>query len=288
MLKHSEGNTGIGRALAAAALALGVSLAAASCAKGAAGTGSEPGTGTQGGNGPDGSTVACPTCDSDGDGVPDGSDACPGTPGGAVVNHAGCAESQLTPQLQPAFPPYGLAWTPAGDLGRAGGLTWVYTGIDRGDLFHIYWVVCDDPATPCGLSLDGPISTAAEGWTLSAADSDFSNGKAVFTNQTSMLLADASTPSLVGRLTVTITDGSGTAIPFADPTTLGVPARFGKVGAEIKGTAFKVVALIEVQDPATAAWTPYLDYYDAAGTPEGPDSGSGPATVSFGGSFYDE
>ena len=56
------------------------------------------------------------------------------------------------------FPPFGLTWTPSGELGRAGGLTWTYTGIQRGDLFHIWWVVCDDPGMPCGLSLDGPIA----------------------------------------------------------------------------------------------------------------------------------
>ena len=54
--------------------------------------------------------------------------------------------------------PRSETWTSTGELGRVGGLTWTYTGIDRGDLFHIYWIVCDDPAEPCGLSLDGPIA----------------------------------------------------------------------------------------------------------------------------------
>ena len=108
-------------------------------------------------------------CDQDGDGVVDGTDQCPNTPHGAVVNDVGCADSQLTATLDPTFPPYGLTWTPTGDLGRAGGLTWTYVGIQRMDLFHIYWIICDDPATPCGLSLDGPIDDPAESWQFSVS-----------------------------------------------------------------------------------------------------------------------
>jgi hypothetical protein len=223
-------------------------------------------------------------CDSDGDHVPDGRDKCPDTPLGSPVNQAGCADAQVDPVLRPTFPAYGLTWTPTGDLGKAGGLTWTYTGIQRGDLFHIYWVVCDDPTTPCGLSLDGAIDAVSEGWLISAPDTDFAAGKLVFTNTTHILLADASTPQLNGRLTVTIVDGSDAAIPFANVATLGVAARDGKYTAEIKGTGFKVVALTEVQDPSTSAWTPSTDYYDAAQTPE---TGA-TTTVSFGGSFYDE
>src|SRR5690349_21830965 len=120
-------------------------------------------------------------CDSDMDGVVDGVDQCPNTPPGQPVNKVGCADSQLTPVLVAEFPPFGLAWTPTGDLAGAGGLTWTYTGIDRGDLFHIYWIVCDDPATPCGLSLDGPIDAAA-GWTFSGASSNLPAGTLVYTN----------------------------------------------------------------------------------------------------------
>ena len=223
-------------------------------------------------------------CDQDGDGVVDGMDQCPNTPMGAMVNHVGCADSQLTPTLEPNFPPYGLTWAPTGDLGRAGGLTWAYANITRRDLFHIYWIICDDPATPCGLSLDGPIDAPTESWTYSAVDSDLGNGKLVFTNATHILLADATTPSLTGRLTLTIVDANNAAIHFADVATLTVPARLGQYGAEIAGTAFTVVAIAEVQDTTSVTWTPYLDYYDAASTPVA----GGGATTSFGGSFYDK
>jgi hypothetical protein len=238
------------------------------------------------GSSPDGASCGT-TCDSDGDGVVDGIDKCPKTPPKTVVNKVGCADSQLTPKLEPTFPPLGLTWTPTGDLGKAGGLTWTYTGIQRGDLFHIYWIVCDDPATPCGLSLDGPIDVPAENWVFSAPDSDLPNGKLVFTNTTGILLADTTTRPLSGRLTVTIVDASNAAIPFVDVGTLGVTARAGKYGAEIKGTGYKVVALAEVEDTLTSTWTPYMDYYDAAATPDKGDAG-GNATTSFGGSFYDK
>ncbi|MDB4955576.1 MAG: hypothetical protein JWO36_3145 [Myxococcales bacterium] len=220
-------------------------------------------------------------CDHDGDGVVDGMDQCPNTPPGSVVNKVGCADSQLTPMLVP-FPPFGLTWTSGGDLGRAGGLTWTYLNIQRRDLFHIDWIVCDDPATPCGLSLDGPIDAPAENWKFAAATSDLLNGKLVFTNTTHIALADASMPQLNGRLTVTITDGSSVAVPCADVATMHVTPRSGGYGAEIPGIAFTVVALGEVQDPTTMIWTPYLDYYDAAPTP----TTGGGVTTSFGASFY--
>jgi hypothetical protein len=253
-------------------------LIAASCAKGGAAN-PDGGGGDSTPPGPDG----CGTmCDQDGDGVFDGSDHCPNTPPGQPVNHVGCADSQLTPMLEAMFPPFGLTWTSAGDLGKAGGLTWTYVGIERKDLFHIYWIICDDPTTPCGLSLDGPIDAPAEGWTFSAAASDLVNGKVVFTNTTHILLADTTTPMLNGRLTLTIVDQSNAKLRFADVATLGVPPRLGTYGAEITGTGFTVVALAEVQDPTTLTWTPYIDYYNAQPTP----TAGGGAYTSFGGSFY--
>lgn len=282
--------------LAAAFIGVAV-VAATSCAQGQADTsdptgnvGDDGGGGGGGGDG-GGSTgdgASCgTTCDSDGDKVPDPNDKCPGTPPGVPVNKVGCAESQLPPKPE-AFPPFGLTWTPTGNVGRVGGLTWTYTGIQRADLFHIWWIVCDDPATPCGLSLDGPIDAAGEKWQLSAADSDLAAGKLVFTDATQVSLATDAGSSLTpmsGRLTVTITDPSDVALPFAAVATLGVTtARDGKYGAEIKGAGFKVKALVEVLDGAT--WKPYLDYYDAAATPNTGDAG-GNATISFGASFYD-
>jgi hypothetical protein len=264
---------------------------ATGCATGQQNVGGDGGTGgdaTIGDGGPSGDGGKCEggLCDSDGDGVPDKDDKCPGTPAKAVVNKVGCSDSQLTPKLNPAWPPYNLTWGNTGELGRVGGLTWTYSGIVRGDLFHIYWILCDDPAEPCGLSLDGPIDVPNEKWTYSAPDSDLTNGKIVYTNTTNILLADNSTVPLNGRLTVTIVDGNNAPIPFADVATLGVPARDGKYGAEIKGTAYKVVALGEVED-STNVWTPYADYYDKAATPDTGDAG-GNIYVSYGGYFYDK
>jgi hypothetical protein len=199
-------------------------------------------------------------------------------------------DAPLTPKLESTFPPYGLTWTPTGNPGRAGGLTWTYTGIDRGKLHHIYWIVCDDPSTPCGLSLNGPITASSE-WAFDATDSDLPSGKLIFTNSTAIMTADAGTVPLSGRLTVTIvgaggaSDAGGAPIAFADVGTLGVTARDGKYGAEITGTGFTVTVLAEVEDTTTSTWTPYLVYYDAAHTVP-PDAGN--ANVSFGGSFYDD
>lgn len=225
-------------------------------------------------------------------GVPsDGSSIVDSGAGDSRTTCDACADAKpdapATPKLNPKFPPYNLTWTPTGDLGRAGGLTWTYTGINRTGVTHIDWIVCDDPNDPCGLSLDGPIDVPGEKWAFSATDSDLPNGKLVFTNTTGILLADSSTTPLSGRLTVTIVDASSAPIPFATVASLGVTARDGQYGAEIKGTGFKVTALAEVEDTKTSTWTPYLDYYDAATTPDTGDAG-GNAYVSFGGYFYDD
>jgi hypothetical protein len=252
-----------------------------SCAKG-----KESASGDGGIDSPPADASGGDMCDQDNDGVFDGMDKCPGTLAGQVVNKSGCAESQLLWKLEPTFPPYGLAWTHTGDLGRAGGLTWMYANINRADLFKIAWVVCDDPATPCGLSLDGPIDAAPEHWLYDATSSDLVAGKLVFTNTTHIALADTSTPQLSGRLTITITDSATMPIAFAPLSAFGITPRIAQYGAAIAGTAFQVVALAEVQD-STMTWTPYLDYYDAAATGSGTGSGSGTA-VSFGGDFYDK
>ncbi|HVK88056.1 MAG TPA: hypothetical protein VM513_28245, partial [Kofleriaceae bacterium] len=157
-------------------------------------------------------------CDADHDGVVDSEDQCPGTSSIETVNMVGCAESQVPWMLQP-WPPFGLTWTPSGDLGRAGGLTWNYVGIQRGSLFRIDWLLCDDPDTPCGLSLDGPID-ATESWFFSASESDLAGGKLVFTSSTHIALDDGSAPARAGRLTVTIVDAADAPLPFASVATL--------------------------------------------------------------------
>ena len=230
-------------------------------------------------------------CATAGQSIPDGGSSSDGGStndvigtGDAPVSKDASPDAPRTPKLESTFPPYGLTFTPTGDLGRAGGLTWNYTGIQRGSLLHIYWIVCDDPTMPCGLSLDGPITTATQ-WTFDTTDSDLTSGKMVFTNSTSIDTADAGVLPLSGRLTVNIVDATNAPIPFATVATLGVTALDGKYGAEIKGTGFTVTALVEVEDSISSTWTPYLDYYDAAHTIP-PDSGD--AYISFGGSFYDD
>ncbi|HUQ03761.1 MAG TPA: thrombospondin type 3 repeat-containing protein [Kofleriaceae bacterium] len=256
--------------------------AAAGCANANSGGDADGGGGGDGGGTGSNADASCgDACDTDGDGVVDAADDCPGTPPEIPVNMEGCSDSQVNPTLEPDFPPFGLTWTPTGDIGRAGGLTWTYTGIDRGDLFHIYWVVCDDPATPCGVSLDGAIDAPGDRWTFSTL-SALGAGRIIFDGAPTILLHDNSTVSLTSRLVMTIVDGNNTPIPFATMSGLGITARTGSYGAQIPATAFTVTAIIEVQESG-GSFMPYLDYYDAAQTGMGAMS-----SVSFGGSFYSE
>jgi hypothetical protein len=257
----------------------GLALVAVGCG---GGSGGDPDAGGSDATvGPDGSCGSA--CDQDGDGVLDEDDQCPDTSAIGIVNDVGCNDAQVDPMLEDTFPPYGLTWTPAGDFGRAGGMTWTYTGIQRGDLFHIYWIVCDDPATLCGLSLDGPIDVAAENLVFSAADSDLPAGKLVLVFTTQITLFDSSVVPLNGRVTLNLADAADAPAPFADVGTLGVTARAATHGAIILGAGFKVTAIGEVDD-GTSGWTPYLDYFDSAHKPDPFE----PVTVSFGGWFYDE
>ncbi len=63
--------------------------------------------------------VPCVDVDQDNDGVLDANDQCPNTAPAAVVNANGCSDAQLTPKLNPAFPPYGLTFVSSGNQGRA-------------------------------------------------------------------------------------------------------------------------------------------------------------------------
>lgn len=222
-------------------------------------------------------------CDADGDGVAAG-DACPDTPPGEPVNSVGCADSEVEPVLQPEWPPFGLAWTQEGDFGRVGGMTWSYQGIERDDLFAIYWVVCDE-TSPCGISLNGPVDAPGESWVYSAAESDLPAGRAVFTNLSAIETVENGAYAVDGRMTMTLVDGDDAPLPFSTVHDLDLPARVGFVAAAIPGTAFKVHAIAEVTDGA-APYTPYLDFYDAATV--SPDGAVGGAQASLFGSFYAE
>jgi hypothetical protein len=240
-------------------------------------------------------TAAFPTCgavssgmapDSDGDGVPDALDACPGTPPGSAVNSAGCALAQTTAKVNPAFPPYGLTFTESGTSGRAGGLTWNFSGIDfssGGGKFAIYWVANDDPAFgPYGISLNGPV-TAPSAVAVSVADSNLAGGVAVLEGTTSIQLLNGTTPTLQTRLVLTAVDKTSNPLPWQTTAALGITGDLGTVALQIPDVAssgFTVNAQAQVWNGSS--WEAYLDYYDAASR-----ASSGNAFISYGGSFYD-
>jgi len=235
--------------------------------------------------------AAFPTCgaigtgtapDSDGDGIPDAVDACPGTPAGSAVNAAGCALSQTMARANPAFPPYGLTLTSMGNSGRAGGLTWNYTGINTSGHFAIYWVALDDPAFgPYGISLNGPVQ-AGTAVALSTADSNLAAGLAVFEGTTSIALLTG-TIAVPTRLILSVVDQASNPIPWQTTAALGIDADLGTyalVVPTVANAGFTVNAQAQVFNGIV--WQPYLDYYDAAAKVS-----SGNAFISYGGTFYD-
>ena len=247
-------------------------VAAAGCARGG-----------DGGGGGGGETVdgSCgDQCDSDSDGVSTRWTSARTRRRARWSTAKGALTRSSRQSSSPTFPPYNLMWTSGGDIGRPGGLTWTYEGIQRGDLFHIYWIICDDPLQPCGISLDGPIDKPSESWKFSATDSDLPAGKVVFTNITAIALDGGSSQALDGRLTIRSCPRR-TSRFRSDRQRARRARACGCLWRRDSGTGYKVAALIEVRD-TSGTWTPYLDYYDAAPTP----MMGGSTSVSFGASFY--
>ena len=161
-----------------------------------------------------------------------------------------------------------VSFTTSGDIGRAGGLTWTYSGIDSSLLSQfasLEWGPANSTSVKLAMD-DGTFANPNDVLSFDAADSDLANGVAVWEGgPISFLTGNTGT-----RLTVAVTDLSNTPIAFQ--TTSG----YGD-GATVPITGnFK--AHLELDIGGGSSWSPYLDAFDS----------TQPATLQSGHEMFDD
>lgn len=167
-------------------------------------------------------------------------------------------------------------------LGKEGGVTFEFTGIDLDQTSLLMWG--PDAGNPPGLAFDRSIDEAGETLVFDSAASDFAAGVARFTGEADFTYYElpsstTSTVTLPSRLTITVTDPSGQPIPLEDSAVYGISDDVGAVA--VIEDDFSVNLLIESY--FRTRWQPSVDMYDIEHTP--PD-GAGAVITTFTGGFY--
>ena len=160
--------------------------------------------------------------------------------------------------VQPGTAPFtGVTYAAAGDIGKAGGLTWTFSGL-TGQLTQyqsLEWGPTDPNAVELAMNGDSTFSTPGFSQVLAfnAGASDLANGKAVWIGSTPYPIAQPpETLTLLTRLTMTATD-TATNLPI---TGFKATSGYGG-GATIPVTGdFSANMLFEVSDNNGATWTP--------------------------------
>jgi hypothetical protein len=149
-----------------------------------------------------------------------------------------CGEGDVQPPegevLGPVYPPDFpvtdvVPATDGGDATDEGGQDLYFTEFDRSLVEGLGWG--NDASQPIVLSLDG---TTAHTLTFNAGNSDLPAGVLTWTGSSPFTYWDDGTmawvPATVAtRLTLTITDGSGTPIALLDPAGLGLSGQIGGI-----------------------------------------------------------
>lgn len=225
--------------------------------------------------------------DTDGDGVADAFDQCPGTPAGTVVDDTGCPPPVPEPNPN-AESDYNMTATETGDIGRAGGATWSFRDIDfqAAGKTLLASVFNDDPDpqfAPYGISMDDTPIVGAEIMHVDAAQSDLPNGVVVFTGTTRIWHAiNQVWVGVATRITATVTDSTDNPLFIADTSQIPFPLRLGEVGFQVPAAGYDIHIIGEVSTNGGASWAPYLDFFDAFN-----NTPVHSARISFGASWYD-
>ncbi|MES2747002.1 MAG: Ig-like domain-containing protein [Bacteroidota bacterium] len=192
----------------------------------------------------------------------------------------------------PAYPPIGTISTDSnGMFGRPGGGNLFITNVSLATKTQTYWGprISATGDLMLKVSLDNSVYLNAESLTYAPAESNLTNGQAVWRGNT--FIQNAITSSVVPvfiRATLTTKKPDNSIIPLIDPTTLGLSEQ---VGGLVQFTALSdyLVANYFIEASLNGStWQPYLDFYDAYPTPAGPlpGQGIGNAYSSVGNGFY--
>ena len=160
-----------------------------------------------------------------------------------------------------------------GNIARAGGRTFTFSGFDFGAVDEIYWGPTDDffvPAPGVGAAMDGSIDSPGEFLT-------FDSVLGYYTGDTTIDITNVGTLAVETRFVVTVLDG-GTSL--FDASSLGIGSETQAV-AEITGDPFEFNAIFEARFAGGTGWTGFLDFFDAQQT-----TGSGLARTDFQGALY--
>ena len=184
-------------------------------------------------------------------------------PGGAFVNDSD--------------PGSGEQW------GRLGGRTIQYTINDPANFTMLTWGAVGVSAV--SLAFDGAVNAPTE--TLSLTSN--SGGVAQWTGSAVLPLATGPALQLETRFTLTVTDGSGAAVPLSSDPSGNQPG----LDVLAAGGQFTAHLLFEANHPGSpgipAGWTPALDLFDALETDPGTPPGTGgPVLTGFNNGFFFE
>jgi uncharacterized repeat protein (TIGR01451 family) len=182
--------------------------------------------------------------------------------GGFVLAGQSAALASPTPigPVQPGVAPLsGVVFPSTGDIGRAGGLTYHFSGVTAlmGQFQKLEWGPADPNSVQ--LSMNGPI-TGANTLTFDPVDSNLAAGTAVWMgNATYPIAQPPATIPLLTRFTMTATDtATSTSI-----TNFNATSGYGDGATATVSGDFSATLLFEVSDNNGASWTPAKDYFDA-------------------------
>jgi uncharacterized repeat protein (TIGR01451 family) len=179
----------------------------------------------------------------------------------AAVMMASAAPAAADSTIGPVFPAPGSGtWTSTGtptggEIGKAGGITWSYTGVDPTQFDQMVWGL-GYPTFPATFSFG--LNTAT--FTFDAANSNLSGGVLDFSGSAQFPNLDGSTPSYPVRLQVTTLTGPSA---FEDPASLTGLTVDPSAGGVLPVTGdFSVGLIIEVSTDGGTTWTPANDYFN--------------------------
>jgi uncharacterized repeat protein (TIGR01451 family) len=163
--------------------------------------------------------------------------------------------------IGPVFPAPGSGtWTSTGtptggEIGKAGGITWSYTGVDPTQFNQMVWGL-GYPTFPATFSFGLDTATLA----FNPATSNLSGGTLDFSGTAQFPNLDGSTPSYPVRLRITTQTGPAAFEAPASLTGLTVDPSVGGV-LPVTGD-FSINLIIEVSTDGGTTWTPANDYFN--------------------------